>query len=193
MPRIDNEQFYKSAIKEHGITAKGVQWISKKNQYTRFSIILKMLPKDLNNISIVDAGCGFGDLYIWMKKQNKVPAKYTGIDLLEDMVNIASKRTKQEIFKADICKDRLIEADYYICSGAMNILERFETYLFMQNCYNHSKYGFIFNILHGDKNSETYNYTTTFQIKNIAKDLKIKKVKMLSGYLDKDITIGFFK
>ncbi|MEA1956182.1 MAG: class I SAM-dependent methyltransferase [Campylobacterota bacterium] len=193
MPRIDNEQFYKSAIEKHGVSAKGVQWISEKTQQVRFNVILNILPNDVSDLVIVDAGCGFGDFYFWMKKKKKLPSKYIGIDLLSDMVNIASKRTKQKIIKANICKDKLIDADYYICSGAMNVLERFETHLFIQNCYNSSKYGFIFNILHGDKNSETYNYMTTSQIQRIAKNLKITNVKIFSGYLDKDITVGFFK
>jgi SAM-dependent methyltransferase len=193
MPRIDSEKFYTSAIKTHGITARGVNWASKENQLLRFNAILKLLPKDLSSYSIADAGCGFGDFYLYMGKKKKTPQKYIGIDSLTDMYSIASKNTGCEIFISDICKEPLINSDFYVCSGALNVLTKFETYQFIQNCYKSSKYGFIFNALHGNKESQTYNYLTTQEIKSIAKDLKIKKIVFESGYLEDDITVGFFK
>ena len=30
MPRIDTRKFYLSAIKKHGVSAKGVNWLSKE-------------------------------------------------------------------------------------------------------------------------------------------------------------------
>ncbi len=193
MPRIDNEKFYTSAIEKHGTTAKGVNWHSKETQNIRFETILDMLPDDISSYKIVDAGCGFGDLYMYMLKKKKTPKEYVGIDSLIDMYSIASEKTGKEIIIADICKDRLPSAEYYVCSGAMNVLNSFETYLFMQNCFSTCTHGFIFNILHGDKDSETYNYLTTKQIKDISIDLKVDSVIMKDGYLKDDITVGFFK
>jgi SAM-dependent methyltransferase len=193
MPRIDNEKFYTSAINMHGTTAKGVNWNSKESQHTRFDIILKMLPKDISLFTIVDAGCGFGDLYLYAQKKKKTPKKYIGIDSLTDMYSIASKKTGCEIIIADICKDKIPTASYYVCSGAMNVLNTFETHLFIRNCYEASEVGFIFNILHGSKESETYNYLTTSQIKRMAKELGVKDIVIETGYMDGDITVGFFK
>ena len=192
MPRIDSEKFYTSAIEVHGTTAKGVNWHSKQSQMIRFNVILKMLPKELDSFTIVDAGCGFGDFYLYMQKKKRVPKEYIGIDSLVDMYSIASEQTGCEILLADICKDQLPSADYYICSGAMNVLQEFETHLFIQNCYESSKVAFIFNILHGDKNSSTYNYFSTSQIQSIAKNLGVKEVVLKEGYLEGDITVGFF-
>ena len=59
MPRVDNEKFYTSAINVHGITPKGVNWSSKDSQEVRFKMILQMLPPNLENSSIVDAGTSF--------------------------------------------------------------------------------------------------------------------------------------
>lgn len=193
MPKIDNKTFYKSAIDKYGITAKGVNWHSKESQKTRFDTILEMLPKDISSFSIIDAGCGFGDLYLYMSKKKRVPKEYVGIDALSDMYSIASDRTGCEIIIADICKDELPKADYYICSGAMNVLESFETHLFIQNCFSTCRVGFLFNVLHGEKTSETYNYMTTEQIKQIAKDLGVKKVILKDDYMQDDITVLFLK
>ena len=193
MPRIDNEKFYKSAIEMYGTTAKGVNWYSKENQRIRFDMILKLLPKEISNFSIIDAGCGFGDLYIYLEKKKRLPKLYTGIDSLLDMYSIASEQTGQNIIIADIIKDELPKAHYYICSGAMNVLSEFETHLFMRNCYKSSEIGFIFNILHGDKQSDTYNYLNTSKIQQIAKELNVSNLVLNDNYMENDITVGFFK
>ena len=193
MPRIDNEKFYVSAIEMYGTTAKGVNWHSKEYQEIRFDIILSLLPENLNQVTVVDAGCGFGDFYLYMQKKKKTPKKYIGIDSLPDMYSIASNKTAQEIIVADVCKDELPSAEYYICSGAMNTLESFETYQFIRNCYLTCERAFVFNILHGDKKSQTYNYMSTLQIQKVAKELNVQHVEMISDYIDADITVGFFK
>ena len=193
MPRIDSEKFYTSAIEMHGTTAKGVNWHSKESQRIRFDMLLELLPKELSDFTIVDAGCGFGDFYFYMKKKKRVPKKYIGIDSLLDMYSIASEKTGEEIIMADICRDTLPSAEYYVCSGAMNVLNSFETHLFIRNCYDSCSKGFIFNILHGEKKSETYNYFTTSQIEEIAKELDVKEVVFREGYMEDDVTVGFFK
>ena len=193
MPRIDSEKFYTSAIEMHGTSAKGVNWTSKQTQEIRFDMLLKLLPDDISTMGIVDAGCGFGDFYNYMYKKKKIPKQYIGIDSLIDMYSIASDNTGCEILIADICKDTLPSASFYACSGALNVLNTFETHLFIANCYKASKEGFIFNALHGDKQSETYNYLTTAKIQEIAKELHVREVKFLDGYLEDDITVGFFR
>ena len=193
MPRIDNEKFYTSAIELYGTSAKGVNWHSKRTQEIRFNIILELLPKNIKDFSIVDAGCGFGDLYLYMLKKKKEPKEYIGIDTLIDMYSIASEQTGKEIIIADITKDRLPSADYYVCSGAMNVLNEFETHLFIQNCFSTCREGFVFNILYGESESETYNYLTKDEILNIANSLHVERVEFREDYLSNDITVGFFK
>jgi len=190
MPRIDSEKFYLSSIKKHGSQPQGVNWVSKKTQELRFDIILDMLPNNID--SLVDAGCGFGDFYTYSQKKNTSIQKYTGIDSLHKMCTIANKKTKQEILLADITKDKLPFSQYYICSGAMNILNTFETHLFIKNCFNSCQKAFIFNILHGDKESKTYNYWTKQKIKELAKEIGVEKISIQDGYMKDDITVGFF-
>ncbi len=197
MPRINNEKFYTSALVQHGVSAKGLNWHSKEYQQIRFKIILEMLPSSLREFSITDAGCGFGDFYLYLQKRKKIPNRYVGIDCVEESCHIAAQQTVCEIISLDICHTKeshlFPKTSYYICSGAMNILNSFETHLFIRNCYEASEFGFIFNILHGDKQNELFNYLSTKQIKKIASDLNVKRVILKDGYLEDDITVGFFK
>jgi len=193
MPRINNEKFYTSAMEIHGVSAKGVNWNSSDSQDLRFKIILELLPSNLDEFSLADAGCGFGDFYLYAKKENRLPKEYIPIDSLQEMVRVTKERTKTEAILADICKDSLPSASYYICSGAMNTLELFETHLFMQNCYASSEIGFIFNILYGSKKSQTYNYLTLNDIKTMATEIGVRELKVKENYMKNDITVGFFK
>ena len=193
MPRINNKQFYLSAIKAHGHSAKGLNWISSAKQRVRFEMLLELLPDDLSDITIADAGCGFGDLYTYMQTQFKAPKEYLGIDSIQEMCSITKKNTTCSTLVADICKDPLPTKDYYTCSGALNILTAFETQQFISNCYKASKFGFVFNALHGEKQSDTYNYLSTQILQTMAKELAVKKIVSKDDYLENDITVGFFK
>lgn len=193
MPKIDNKSFYSTAIEMYGITAKGVNWHSKESQNLRFEIILEMLPREMSSYSVADAGCGFGDLYLYMLKKKRMPKEYIGIDALVDMYSIASERTGCEIVIADICKEKLPSADFYICSGAMNVLNDFETHLFMRNCLSSCRIGFLFNVLYGEKQSETYNYLTRAKIEKMAVELGVKSTIFRDDYMQDDITVMFKK
>ncbi|WP_151901343.1 class I SAM-dependent methyltransferase [Sulfurimonas hydrogeniphila] len=193
MPRIDSEKFYTAALQKHGISACGLHWSSDAHQSIRFDKILEMLDDNLTQSTIVDAGCGFGDFYRFLQNNGVHVNKYIGIDSLQEMCDIAREKTACEIIRADITKARLPVADYYICSGALNILTPFETQLFVRNCFASSKKGFIFNALYGDKESDVYNYINIDTIHTLAKSLHVKHTRLTEGYIEHDITVGFFK
>ncbi len=186
MSRIDNEKFYTAAIKKHGETPKGVHWNSKHSQEKRFEVLTSFIKDE--DFSLVDAGCGFGDLYFYMQKKNIHCQRYIGLDLSPSMVKIAQEKTLCEVFEKDICRDLLPEADYYLCSGAMNILSRFDTFLFIRNCYASSKKGFVFNLLMGEDDSLVYNHFYPQELQNLFDDLGAK-VSVTKGYLAHDFTV----
>jgi 2-polyprenyl-3-methyl-5-hydroxy-6-metoxy-1,4-benzoquinol methylase len=190
MPNIDNETFYKSAIKKHGQSAQGLNWNSQIHQVLRFDQLIKLLPKELNNFTLTDVGCGFGDFYNYIDTK---PKKYIGVDILEDMIKIAKQNTDQEIYQNNIIENQPPVSDYIICSGALNILTRFETTIFIRNCYASAKNGFIFNCLYGDKQSDVFNYLDQKFLDQIAQSLKVKKIEYIKNYIPNDITIGFFR
>jgi SAM-dependent methyltransferase len=180
----DNKEFYKDSINEYGISAKGVQWNSHISQYKRFKAITKFIKKDISSSPIVDIGCGFAQYYKYLDEINKLPSEYIGIDCEEKMVNISRKRLSHLTFlKKNALKDKLIIADYYICSGALNILSKEEVFLFIDNCLKSSKKGFIFNFLTEEsfnniKIEEIFDFCSNYEVKIFQKD----------DYLKNDIT-----
>ena len=187
MSRIDNHKYYTQSLQRYGTRAEAVHWNSKASQYLRFDILLSML-KDVQDATVVDAGCGFADLYLYLQEKGKPPHSYTGIEIMEPMAEEARKRTGCEIIVGDVLQDALIEADYYICSGAMNILTRDETRLFIRRCFEASRRGFIFNILKGEDESLVYNYFQPEEIAAIARELGAG-FQIRDDYLPRDFTV----
>ena len=187
MSRIDNHNYYTTAITRHGNSAQGVHWNSQDTQYKRFEVLLGMLG-DMVTAEVVDAGCGFAELYLYMQEQGKVPRAYVGLEIMETMVEEALKRVACDVRVCDILRDPLPEADYYICSGAMNILTREETALFIRRCFAASRRGFVFNLLEGEDESLVYNYCRPEEIEAVAKELGAG-FTMKKGYLPRDFTV----
>lgn len=188
MPRIDNKTFYKKAIARYGHTAKGLNWNSKTSQHTRFEVIYELLGAEIISSKIIDAGCGFGDFYLFLKQKGALPRAYLGYDLMDTMLSVAKKNTGQKYLQCDILKDELEEADFYIASGSMNILNRFETHLFIHRCFEASRKGFVFNLLKGEDTSKHFNY---WRVEEMLEHLKAYDcdVVVREGYMDGDFTL----
>ena len=186
MARIDQIKFYTNAVKKYGTDPRGVAWSDSLRQKRRFAALLKQIPH-MHDFSVVDAGCGFGDLWLFMQETGTIPKKYIGIDLLKEMVERAEERTGQTILRRDILTDPLPEADWYLASGSFNLLTRFETLLAIKRCFDASRKGIVFNLLKGRDRSDTYNYWLPGEIVKACKPLG--RVTIYEGYLDGDFTV----
>ncbi|NWF66584.1 MAG: class I SAM-dependent methyltransferase [Campylobacterales bacterium] len=192
MPRIDCFKFYENNLLEFGANAKGVGWSSEQNQQIRFEIIYSFLEK-FSNISIVDAGCGFGDFYQFLNSKDFL-CNYIGIDKQLDFINIAKSRYGSKFLYLNILENRLLEADFFVASGSLNLLLEDETYQFIEKCFNHSKKGFIFNLLKKNNKytSHHFNYQEPHKIASFCKQFT-KKIEYIEGYIKHDFTIAMFK
>lgn len=185
MAQKDNHKFYKPAITKYGISAKGVHWNSKYTQYKRFEVLTRFIEDEIKNSLIVDAGCGFAEYYNYLYDNNLKPKLYIGIDCEVEMINLASKRfIDTKFYTKNILEDNLPIADYYICSGAMNILEKEEVFLFIKKCFENSNIAFIFNFLKNDpltkiKINDIFDYCKSLS----------NKIKIEENYLDNDVSI----
>jgi SAM-dependent methyltransferase len=192
VPRINNESFYSAALSGHKERARQVHWNSLGSQQLRFKVLRRLLPDNLQTLAIGDAGCRFGDLFFFLQKEPSPPKHYIGLEIMEPMIATARVRTGCTIISCNILHDPLPEADFYFCSGAMNILTRFETYLFIRRCFEASRQGFVFNLLKGEDNSSVYNYFYLPGIKKLGRNLGAN-VKIIEGYLPHDFSPAFYK
>ncbi|WP_457596911.1 class I SAM-dependent methyltransferase [Hydrogenimonas sp.] len=186
MPRIDQKRFYTRSIQKHGTTARGVAWSNAQRQRKRFGALVKMVP-NISQATVVDAGCGFGDLWLYMLEKNRLPKHYIGIDALDVMVHEARKRTGQKILRRDILEDPLPDADWYLVSGSFNLLTRFETLLAIRRCLDAANRGIVFNLLLGKEREGAFNHWLPREIEKACR--AFGKVTIYEGYLEGDFTV----
>lgn len=190
---MKNLDFYKKAYKKYGLTARGLNWNSEESQKIRFEVLTRFLKDEISSSCIVDAGCGFGDYYLFLDNQNMTPKRYVGIDCIQDFIDIAKQRLPDTTFTCrDILKDELVYADWYVASGSLNILNSFDTWMFLEKMLAYSKVGVVFNILEGEKKSKNFNYQKKEDIIKFAKN-KGYKIRIVEDYLPNDISVEIRK
>ena len=188
MARIDQKAFYAQNYETYGVSAEGAAWDSAHTQQRRFAAILSCLG-EIGQDTLVDAGCGFGDFYLYLKTQNRLPRQYVGLDLCAHMVKEAKARTGCRIVQKDILSQSLPRADWYVASGSMNLLTRMETQIFIQRCFQQSGKGFVFNLLHGREREGEFSYWKPHEIIALCKPFG-GEISIKEGYLEGDFTVS---
>ncbi len=187
MARIDQKAFYQHNYEKYGISAEGVAWDSSQTQKKRFSAIVSCIGS-MKQDSVVDAGCGFGDFYLYLKEKGNLPKQYVGLDLCTPMVREAKVRTGCKILQKDILKQSIPLADWYVASGSMNLLTEMETRIFIQRCFEKSRKGFVFNVLEGKAQEGNYSYWNAHALLPFCHTLS-HKVTLKEGYMEGDMTV----
>jgi SAM-dependent methyltransferase len=113
---------YQKLLTEFGIAPKSLGW-DKGKQYLRFHELTELW--DLNNSSILDIGCGFGDFVNFINFEKIKPSNYEGIDLVDQFIDIAASLHTQRY--VDFRVGTFLEYkftktfDYCIASGTFNL------------------------------------------------------------------------
>lgn len=116
-------QYFERTLEQHGPTAKGVDWRDETAQEMRFEQLLKILPvaqEVLEKPTLVDFGCGYGQLFEFLKSK-KLECEYIGFDCLQAMIDAGCEKYKGQKNCQFVCgKEFNIECDYLVGSGVFN-------------------------------------------------------------------------
>jgi SAM-dependent methyltransferase len=188
MPRLNNNEFFKEQIEKYGLKPEGVNWGTKESQYKRFEVISELIP-DMQESSILDLGCGFGDFYLYLEETMNLPESYIGADAVDAMVAQASERVPKAML-LDFLKDEIPKVDYIIASGSLNVLTYPETRAVIEKAYNASEKAFIFNIMssHADFHEPGYNYFSPSEMLAFCMNFT-RRVILRADYMTHDFTI----
>ena len=120
--------YYEGLLDQHGENYLALDWNSPESQKLRYQIFKELLVygKKASNLSILDVGCGFGDLYSFLKREgilSRHKIRYTGFDISPKLLEVARKKHPDARFELkDILEERhLPRSDYIFSSGVFNI------------------------------------------------------------------------
>jgi SAM-dependent methyltransferase len=112
-------RFYESQYETYGYDPRSLGWIVGSQQ-TRFRELAAI--GDLEGCSILDVGCGFGDLYGYLLDRG-IRVNYTGVDLSHDFLDVARiVYPDAEFFMADFEREAIPgKFDWAFESGAFSL------------------------------------------------------------------------
>lgn len=172
-----------------------LDWASSETQRKRFDVLIDRV--DLAGRGLLDVGCGLGNLWGYLKER-RIPARYTGVDILAKMVRAARRRYPDAQFVcADIFGDDAFEPDSFdvvYCSGAMN-LDLGNNLGFIaraaQRFLHIARHQAVFNLLHrraSDGPPGPYFYTDPVEVQPLLRGLPCE-ADFVDDYLPNDFTV----
>ncbi len=111
--------YYSNKIKEFGNTPNGVDWNSKESQYIRFEQLCNVINKD--EFSVLDYGCGYGELINFLYQNSYSNFNYTGLDVSKEMIDAAKSLFKDRDRISFTTQVEESKFDYVIASGIFNV------------------------------------------------------------------------
>jgi len=187
-------EFYRSAYNEHGVDAKSLHWISRYNQLRRFEILSNI--GDLADASVLDVGCGLGDLYGFLKERG-IDVEYSEIDIMPEFIEAAKLRFSEAAFIEGAISTIRGTFDYCLASGALTFkVKNNERFYFemIHQMYVRARRGVGFNMLdkatHAD--NEIYAAYSPTEVASYCESF-CPHVQINIGYMPDDFTIYLYK
>jgi len=142
---------YNKSLADYGDTAEGVKWRPYSQSY-RFKVLTQVA--DLETASILDYGCGKGDLYPYLVGQG-FRGTYTGFDINSQLIDLARRKyagVRFEIKDIEEVESLSEQFDYVLVSGVFAFgLHASDSWSVMKSvlsrCFTVAKKGLAFNAI----------------------------------------------
>lgn len=113
------KEYFHSAYKKYGNSAQGADWNSTQSQQQRFHELLKVV--NIKPFTILDYGCGVGNLADYLVAHDYQFNHYYGYDVLDPLIEEAKKiHGIQSSLSFTSSFDEVPQVDFCIASGVFN-------------------------------------------------------------------------
>lgn len=205
MSKIENiRKHYVPRIKEKQKNFDILDWASEETQFTRFGVLAANV--ELEGRTLLDVGCGLGDLVKFLDGRGISPAEYVGVDIIPEMLekaremNPGRKFVEADVFSPDT--QQTLETlgyaegfDVVFCSGTLNLnlgnnMEFLDRAISAMVGLTRGK--LVFNCLHSRfpfADEKYFSYFPEDVLKITHKYVSAKKTILLDEYLAGDFTV----
>ncbi|EOX4941682.1 class I SAM-dependent methyltransferase [Vibrio alginolyticus] len=177
--------------------ARTLGWADKYSQISRFEALCRGLT--LDGSSILDIGCGYGDLLAFIELTGLHPQSYIGIDQQKQFISEARKRdfrTQSKFICGDFSTLVLPRCDFVFASGSLNYQSTNpnHTIEMIDKMYRATEKGCVFNLLDESKLPSmkmlaSHNKEGVFRYCR----LLCPNTRLIEGYSEHDFTIAMIK
>lgn len=154
-------QRYEKRMTEFGKSPEALGWFKNRSEL-RFEILQSRW--ELSQASVLDFGCGFGDLYRYLTINKELDIQYMGIDINPNLIAAARQEWPEIDFRcSNLLTDSFSETvEYIFASGVFNF-QLADNYGFVARCFERfsqiAQKGFAVNFL---SNQVDYQLEHTF-------------------------------
>ncbi len=177
--------FYNFHLKKFGDRPEALRW-TPQGQLKRYHMLADIAPvSDLNMSTVLDYGCGTADFYRFLKRRG-INVKYTGVDINENLINLAKKKYPDCAFRVMNTDEDEIEGfyDYIFICGVFNLRVpgvQDDLKNALVSLFNHCNKGLALNALssHTPVKDVELNYTSPeemvrFAIENLSPSVALR-------------------
>ena len=189
-------RFHKEQIKDYGAgSVESLGWTSAEAQQQRFAILAQI--GNLDNESVLDAGCGHGDLRAYLGTLYP-QVRYFGVEQMPELLNTAIEKyaslPETLFFQGDFAASELPSTDYVLVCGSLNYRNSDPLFVLrmIEKLFNNCRKGLGFNLLsHVDP---PHGLLTAYKPEFIVEYCRqlTPNVMLVDGYRENDFTIFMY-
>jgi len=141
---------YLDAVGRHGAKFESLLWANPSAQAARFAALARWC--ELEDRIVLDAGCGRADFLQYLLERGIKPAKYFGIEAVEELAAAAERKNlpRAVIIRGDFIDSPAIldrNAQVIVFSGSLNTLSTDEFYQTLRLGWEFTQSELAFNFL----------------------------------------------
>jgi SAM-dependent methyltransferase len=144
-------RYHRHRLRTYGAGGpQALGWNGATGQHARFEALTRI--GDLAQRSVLDAGCGYADLYPYLR-QRYAGVRYYGIEQVPELLEVAQSRYPDAegitLRSGDFLREALPPTDYVLASGALNYRQRDPRFIYqaIEKLYGSCQLGLGFNLL----------------------------------------------
>ena len=189
-------RYHRQRIKEYGAGSPGALGWLPDGQLIRFEVLSQI--GDLAHCSVLDVGCGYADLYPFLK-QRFAGVQYHGIEQMPELLALARARYGHApdvtLTTGDFLRAPLPLSDYVLASGSLNYRHRNPRFIYeaIERLYAACRRGLGFNLLSWEPADggplSAYDPTAIVAFCHTL----TPSVKLVEGYRDGDFTVFLYR
>jgi SAM-dependent methyltransferase len=193
----DLKSHYRKLLEQYGPSPAAVQYSNQESQFKRFEVLAEV---DKNIDSVIDVGCGLGDMYEYLL-QTKFSGRYLGLDFIDEFVELAknkySNNPNVEFAVCDLAVDAIPQGyDYILLSGVFNNkVEQNKKFMLdtIEKIFDSCNKGIAFNAMstYVDYEDEELFYSNPLEIFDFCKRNITPRVILKHDYLVKKGSVPF--